>query len=583
MLDRSAFLGPAAQRKIAPFHPVSRLGKALARLPERWIVFRQGGFSPTDGVAGTVYGGVYIALHPEKGVALVDLAPAQPEGAIPGLRAALRAGNFAPDTLDDIPVRALVLNQNEIATIADRLDEIFAGTAIKDDAWIGLAVTALTTRFPLLMEVAGTENGSSSPASADGSPPRGTQSAAEAAPAAPRSARPRADSTPSRASATVVPIPSRASPLRTASVSEPAAPSPPKAHTGTKAIIAAAIVLVSIAAAAAILLPLQQSGSPTAERIIATQPAPLATPSKIATTPALPSVKSNTPATAATAPPAPTSQLATAPANPPAAHEPSVSAASPDRLFAKPVQMPTKTAEHKTAESKAVEHKAAEHRAAEHRATQTAATHGRASHATPQTAAAHPAPKAIGAKKTAMAPPAQVLRPRAKEAKPAVKAAAAPSAVKRTPRKVEAAARVNPPAATVTVDGVTYVKGREPRSLGTVLIPPGSGDATAAAGDSTTPGTSIAPGANAPAGAVAPIAASGEASGAESTTAPKALATAKATAPPAESAAMPRQAAATGAPRPLIPVPASPLPRAHAQGNAVGAPIQLGPPPFDQP
>ncbi|MGH7033168.1 MAG: hypothetical protein ACREFL_05515, partial [Stellaceae bacterium] len=108
MLDKPAPYGPVALRAATPFVPAAGLGAALAALPKPWIVFRKGGFSSFE-QPGEIYGGIYIALHPQKGVVLADMVPAQPELATSRLRALLRQTGLPAFAEDEPPIAALAL------------------------------------------------------------------------------------------------------------------------------------------------------------------------------------------------------------------------------------------------------------------------------------------------------------------------------------------------------------------------------------------------------------------------------------------------------------------------------------------
>ena len=160
--DNSATLA-----RIPAFRPTDGIGAALATLDPPWIILRQGGFSPWiilrqggfslfDGERGEIYGGIYIALHPAKGVALVDLAPADPETALPQLRKLLHAARREEDPMAQVPLVAVSLTREDLAAAEDRLSEAFARAtpcAIEDGSWIEIASKALASRFPELMHV----------------------------------------------------------------------------------------------------------------------------------------------------------------------------------------------------------------------------------------------------------------------------------------------------------------------------------------------------------------------------------------------------------------------------------------------
>lgn len=156
MLNKPAPYGPVTTRAAVSFVPAAGLGAALAALPHPWIVYRKGGFSSFDGAAGEIYGGIYIALHPEKGVALVDSTPAQPELAIPRLRTLFRQTGLAVFAGDEPPIVAVTLTRGETQALARRLADAFAaapGCRIASAAWTEAAAEALAARFPYLKQV----------------------------------------------------------------------------------------------------------------------------------------------------------------------------------------------------------------------------------------------------------------------------------------------------------------------------------------------------------------------------------------------------------------------------------------------
>ncbi|HUN46017.1 MAG TPA: hypothetical protein VMU85_05835, partial [Stellaceae bacterium] len=135
--------------------PTAGLGGALAALPPPWVVFRQSGFSAFDNASSQIYGGLYVALHPQMGIALVDLAPAQPEKAIPRLRSLLQAAGKPEFAADAPAIVACALARDDVAAVGTRLAEIFAATPgepIGAD-WTDAAAAALTARLPELKRV----------------------------------------------------------------------------------------------------------------------------------------------------------------------------------------------------------------------------------------------------------------------------------------------------------------------------------------------------------------------------------------------------------------------------------------------
>ena len=161
MLNKAAPYGPVTVRAATPFVPAAGLGAALAALPQPWKVFRKGGFSSFE-QPGEIYGGIYIALHPAKGIVLADMAPAQPGLAIARLRVLLRQTGLPAFAEREPPLVALALTRGELPTLAARLDEAFAAAGpcgIADPDWTAAAVNALATRFPHLRPVQRVDGG----------------------------------------------------------------------------------------------------------------------------------------------------------------------------------------------------------------------------------------------------------------------------------------------------------------------------------------------------------------------------------------------------------------------------------------
>jgi hypothetical protein len=128
------------------------LGAALAALPEPWRVLRDGG-APTDGGG---LGASFVALHPERGIALVDLAPARPRTAVTPLRGALVKTGKPIFTAREPPIVAVLLSRDEIPNAVARVTEAFAELSpcrIRDDAWTEAASAALGAEYPGLTPV----------------------------------------------------------------------------------------------------------------------------------------------------------------------------------------------------------------------------------------------------------------------------------------------------------------------------------------------------------------------------------------------------------------------------------------------
>ncbi|MGH7032467.1 MAG: hypothetical protein ACREFL_01895 [Stellaceae bacterium] len=410
MLDKPAPHGPVAMRAATPFVPAAGLGAALAALPKPWIVFRKGGFSSFE-QPGEIYGGLYIALHPQKGVVLADTVPAQPELAIPRLRALLRQSGLPAFAEDEPPIAALALTRADLPSLAARLNGAFpAPCRIADPSWTETAFKALAMRFPYLRPVQRVDGGALS-----------LESVAEVA------ARPSTAAVPVPVASWVAgnAVPERLL-VRSPRTYSRRADAPPANRAGRLALGGAAIAAVALAGVA--LMPRYAGdlvGGRTAEtpqstaRII---PPPAPSPSPVPETAAISPITDGAFPAAQTAPDARELDAAV-PAEKPAAP----SKATPARTAKhKETARPMKTAEREPAAA----------------SIQTEAKAG--------AEAAEQKPK-----KTA-------------------RAAALAARPERARRSVE----LGPPALdnTVTVDGLTYIKGREPRSL----------DSLSSLGDSTT-------------------------------------------------------------------------------------------------
>lgn len=399
MLDKPASRGPVALHAVTPFVPAAGLGAALAALPKPWMVFRKGGFSSFE-QPGEIYGGIYIALHPLKGVVLADMVPAQPELATPRLRALLRQTGLPAFAEDEPPIAALALTRADLPNLAARLDEAFpTPCGIADPSWTEAAFKALAMRFPYLRPVQRVDGGALS-----------LESVAEVAP---------------RPSTAAGPVPI-ASWVASNAVSERMLVRPPRNysrraeaprvnHAGRLALSGAAIAALALAGVA--LLPRDagelvgggtvEAPQSTAQIIPPPAPSPLPEPETAAISPmtdsALPAVAQTMPDTR------------------------ELDAAVP-------------------AEKPAVPSKAAPARATKHKETARPT----------KTAEREPATVSIQSDAKAGADAAE------QKPKKTAKAAALAARPERT-RRVE----LGPPALdnTVTVDGLTYIKGREPRSL----------------------------------------------------------------------------------------------------------------------
>src|SRR5579862_1392534 len=107
----------------AAFAAVSarRLTMAVTKLPAGWQVLRNRRLRSVDGPPWVKF----IALHPEKGIALIDFLPAIPEAAIPPLDEFLARTGFGAFAAGDPPIVAVALGESDIEAIGDHLADAF--------------------------------------------------------------------------------------------------------------------------------------------------------------------------------------------------------------------------------------------------------------------------------------------------------------------------------------------------------------------------------------------------------------------------------------------------------------------------
>src|SRR5579863_5760290 len=108
----------AVQAAVPNLRAVNKLGSTLAQLPAPWKVLRNRRPNAADGPPWVKY----MAFHPEKGIALVDLLPAKPDAAILPLEEFLARTRRAA-----VPaITAVALAERDIPTIAGALADAFA-------------------------------------------------------------------------------------------------------------------------------------------------------------------------------------------------------------------------------------------------------------------------------------------------------------------------------------------------------------------------------------------------------------------------------------------------------------------------
>ncbi len=424
MANRLSPYGPVMAEPAAPLVPASGLGAALATLPLPWMVFRKEGFSSFDGAAGELYGGIYVALHPEKGVALIDLAPGQPHLALPRLRSFFRQTGLVGFSDEQPPIIAMTLMRGETHMLGRRLNDAFTaapGCRLTDASWTEAAAAALVARFPNLRRIQSIESAASSPARA-ADEAAATRFYADIA-AAPREAR------------------SHRRPRSSGRLRQ----------SGKGRLLALSVAGVAVAAAAAFTLlprhtnvPLPDSPAASDKSAAIAQPAPLSEPTL------------TTGAISPLTEPSPVPSAPTATASTPPEATPSVRAAAP------PPPPPI-------AKRKIAKHSA------------------KAAGEEPKTVYVPPQTTPLATTPEATKPP-----------KLRVPAIAARSGRERRPA-AEAAPPAIAPEDTVTIDGLTYIKGREPHMLDAQPLPPDAAtDQVSAPGDAATPQPAVAPAAAIP-------------------------------------------------------------------------------------
>lgn len=156
---------------------LNALGTVLGTLPPPWRVLRDA--SPSGEAAGL--GVRFVALHPNFGIALVDLAPARPKAALAPLRSLLARGNGAIFTAREPPIAAVLLARDELPLAAARVEATLAElppSGIANPAWPEIAIALIAASYPHMMPTDGGRR--AIPASAYASQPNAAQRAPEA-------------------------------------------------------------------------------------------------------------------------------------------------------------------------------------------------------------------------------------------------------------------------------------------------------------------------------------------------------------------------------------------------------------------
>lgn len=132
--------------------PLAKLESMLARLDKPWMILR----AREAGSSGRSPGLAFIGLHPEKGIALIDVEPARPSHAVAGLRVALLRAQNVGFTVREPPIVPVVLSRGEIPNVMARIEAAFEEMprcAIQNRDWPELAVGCLTAENAQLVRL----------------------------------------------------------------------------------------------------------------------------------------------------------------------------------------------------------------------------------------------------------------------------------------------------------------------------------------------------------------------------------------------------------------------------------------------
>ncbi|HEV2551884.1 MAG TPA: hypothetical protein VGU20_31535 [Stellaceae bacterium] len=137
--------------------------RTLAALPDDWTLLcaRQLGDEPSCAVDA-------VLIHPEIGLALVDLAPGEPGAAVAVLREQLEREGFAQYFAGDLPIVALSVPAAAVAEAGERLAEAFEAAprlSITDMDWADAVIELLLV--PDDMAMAGPDEAAVPPPAAD--------------------------------------------------------------------------------------------------------------------------------------------------------------------------------------------------------------------------------------------------------------------------------------------------------------------------------------------------------------------------------------------------------------------------------
>src|SRR5487761_1854509 len=135
-------VAPLAERRMA-----GRLREVLAALPAPWVVLANRRASGADGPPWVRF----IALHPDKGVALVDTD--SPDAAVAPLEDFLARTGCAALQAGALPIVPVAVGAGEVGVVADLLDAAFASTRgmLGNPNWCEAVMELLVTAPDLML------------------------------------------------------------------------------------------------------------------------------------------------------------------------------------------------------------------------------------------------------------------------------------------------------------------------------------------------------------------------------------------------------------------------------------------------
>jgi hypothetical protein len=144
------FSARVSQAAVPSGRALRKLDAALTGLPTPWRVLRNRRARAADGPPWTKY----MALHPAKGIALIDLFPANPHAAIAPLDEFLARTGFLAFSRGDPPIVAIALTERDVGDFANCLSNGFATAqpcGIQNPNWADAVVDLLVSTPGLLL------------------------------------------------------------------------------------------------------------------------------------------------------------------------------------------------------------------------------------------------------------------------------------------------------------------------------------------------------------------------------------------------------------------------------------------------